>query len=107
MKEELQQRLFDAFPVLYQLKDAPLTESLMSWGFCCSDGWFDILWRLSRDLEEYNRVHPENPVMVRQVKTKFDELCFYINDRNNTKIMDRIATAAAEARQICEDDNQI
>ena len=100
MKAELEQKLFSAFPILYQLKDAPLTDALMAWGFCCGDGWFDLLWRLSRDLEEYNRRHPESPVMATQVKSKFGELCFYINDRDNEKIMDRIAEAETEARHV-------
>ena len=100
MKQELQRKLFDSFPVLYQLQDAPLTDALMAWGFCCGDGWFDLLWRLSRDLEEYNRSHPESPVMATQVKSKFGELCFYINDRDNEKIMDRIAGAETEARHV-------
>lgn len=103
MKAELQQKLFSAFPILYQLKDAPLTDALMAWGFCCGDSWFDLLWRLSLDLEEYNRDHPENPVIAIQVKSKFGELCFYINDRGNEKIMDRISEAETEARHIVEE----
>ncbi len=102
MKQELQRKLFDSFPVLYQLQDAPLTDALMAWGFCCGDGWFDLLWWLSRDLEEYNHNYPESPVMATQVKSKFGELCFYINDRDNNKIMDRIAEAETEARHIVE-----
>ena len=103
MKAELQQKLFSAFPVLYQLKDAPLTDALMAWGFCCGDGWFDLLCRLSKDLEEYNYNHPESPVIATQVKSKFGELCFYINDRDNKKIMDRISEEETEARHVSED----
>ena len=103
MKAELQQKLFSSFPILYQLKDAPLTDALMAWGFCCGDSWFDLLWRLSKDLEEYNHNHPEIPVIATQVKSKFGELCFYINDRDNKKIMDRIAEAETEARHIVEE----
>ena len=103
MNQKLQQRLFDEFPVLYQLRNAPLTEALMAWGFCCGNGWFDLLWRLSRDLEEYNRSHLESPVIATQVKSKFGELYFYINDRDNEKIMDRIAEAETEARHIVEE----
>lgn len=102
MKQELQQKLFDSFPILYQLKDAPITEALMAWGFCCGDGWFDLLWRLSKDLEEYNHTHPENPVMATQVKSKFGELCYYVNIRDDEEITRRIASAETEARHINE-----
>ncbi|MFA7231334.1 MAG: hypothetical protein WC071_08690 [Victivallaceae bacterium] len=103
MKVELQQKLFSAFPILYKLKDAPLTDALMAWGFCCGDGWFDLLWQLSQDLEEYNHTHPGSPVMAIQVKSKFGELCFYVNSSENNELIDRIAEGETEARNIGEE----
>jgi len=32
-------------------REGDVRHTLMSFGFCHGDGWFDILWRLCEDLE--------------------------------------------------------
>lgn len=52
MKEELSQKLYDNFPLLYRDRNESLRNSLMRFGFDCGDGWFQLLWDLSLQLEK-------------------------------------------------------
>lgn len=47
-------------------------------GFECGDGWFDMLNRMSLEVEEYSKKF-DMPVEVYQVKEKFGTLRFYCN----------------------------
>ncbi len=78
MRDELQNKLFEAGPILYSLRNLPVTECLMCWGICCPDEWFDVIYELTLKLEKYNETHPYQPVLAAQVKEKFGELRFYI-----------------------------
>ncbi len=40
MKEELDKKLVEAFPLLYGDRNAPMQTTCMCWGFP-GDGWFD------------------------------------------------------------------
>ena len=50
MKQELDNKLVKAFPLLYGDRNAPMQSTAMCWGFP-GDGWFDIIWDLSLKLE--------------------------------------------------------
>jgi len=50
MKEELDKKLVEAFPLLYGDRHASMQSTAMCWGFP-GDGWFDIIWDLSSKLE--------------------------------------------------------
>jgi hypothetical protein len=78
MNPELTQRLFDQFNYLYRGRHLPDTENLMCYGYCCGDGWFDLIWHLSEQVLAYCQQHPEAAdLMATQVKQKFGELRFY------------------------------
>jgi hypothetical protein len=70
MRDELQNKLFEAGPILYSLRNLPVTECLMCWGICCPDEWFDVIYELTLKLEKYNETHPYQPVLAAQVKEK-------------------------------------
>lgn len=64
-------KLLAAYPLLYR--------ELREWGFECGDGWFDLVWRLSADIESAARLEsiPESPDVwpsVRILKQKFGSL---------------------------------
>ncbi len=50
MNPELDKKLCEAFPILYQDREAPMQSTCMCWGFP-GDGWFQIIWDLSEKLE--------------------------------------------------------
>ncbi|MEO8121150.1 MAG: hypothetical protein ABI606_17735 [Rhodoferax sp.] len=73
------QQLFDAFPHLYRGRQLPASESAMSWGFECGDGWFDLIWQLSKSIEDSARhegIDPQSDEWAEatQVKNKFGSL---------------------------------
>ena len=55
MREELDNLLCEKYPLLYRDRNSPMTETCMCWGFCCGDGWFNIIDTLSALLcSDYN-----------------------------------------------------
>jgi ssDNA-binding Zn-finger/Zn-ribbon topoisomerase 1 len=75
MNQENERKLVEDFPNLYRGVNLPITENLMAFGFECGDGWFDLLYDLSKKLTETS---PE--IYAVQVKEKFGTLRFYITD---------------------------
>ena len=56
MREELDKLLCEKYPLLYRDRNAPMTETAMCWGFCCGEGWFNIIDTLSALLcSDYNQ----------------------------------------------------
>ncbi len=53
MREELDKKLVEKFPKLFRDRYAPMTETCMCWGFCCGDGWFNILDALCSNIDHY------------------------------------------------------
>jgi hypothetical protein len=78
-----------AFPKLYRE---------VRCGFYCPEGWVDIVWRLSEQLEPLG-------VECDQVKEKFGGLRFYTSgteDPNDKRIDDLIRQAEHEAERTCD-----
>jgi len=65
MNPELEQKFFDRFKFFHPEKSPK--ETLMCFGFECSDGWFQLIWDLCEDLE---KIVPEDFEVI-QVKEKF------------------------------------
>lgn len=57
MTQEKTQQLFDAFPSLYRGRVKPIEESLMSFGYDCGSGWFDLICMLSQKIEDVASPH--------------------------------------------------
>ncbi len=102
MKTSLDKRLVDSFPNLYADREASMQETAMCWGFACDDGWFDIIWRLSEQLEnEILKTRGDNTPRASQVKEKFGGLRFYMT--SSTEPMDEmIRRAEDESYKTCE-----
>ena len=79
MKEELDRKLVEDFPILYKDRRKSMTETAMCWGFECGDGWEPLIRELSKKIEEYNNTSYDLPTVAIQVKEKFGSLRFYIN----------------------------
>ena len=53
MNKELEKKLVERFPILYQgCKYGTVQDSGMAFGFQCNNGWFDIIWQLSLAIED-------------------------------------------------------
>jgi len=74
------QKLYADFPQLY--REATSEHSMMKFGFDCNDGWFDLIYKLSADIEAEAKVLGLDPdsdgwPKAIQVKEKFGTLKFY------------------------------
>jgi len=90
MKIELQEKLYETYPNIFQQKDLPMTQTCMCWGFDCGDGWYNIIDTLCHQIQwhlEHNLGADEDPDTVRveatQVKEKYGTLRFYYNGGND------------------------
>jgi hypothetical protein len=104
MNKENSKKLFDRFEFFHpELSPA---ENLMCFGFECSDGWFDLIWKLCENIEtslkgqtDWNPTIP--PFRVIQVKEKFGGLRFYTN-WGNDEIFKHINEAESKSHKTCE-----
>lgn len=111
MSPENTQKLFDTFPHLYRGRVKSLQESLMSWGFTCGDGWFDLVWTLSQDIEDLARTtglepHSDEWPEAVQVKEKHGMLRFHLKRTPLTtryKVVVLIREAELRSAIICEE----
>jgi len=51
MKQELQNKLFEKYPLIFQDKDKSMQETCMCWGIDCGDGWYWLLDKLCSNLQ--------------------------------------------------------
>jgi hypothetical protein len=110
MNEKLEKKLSEKYPILYRYtseKTKPLIP--MIFGFECGDGWYNIIDKLSAEIEKYNKVVMESdipeddkyPVIAFQVKEKFGGLRFYVGGAPEF-IHELITKAENESYEVCE-----
>lgn len=97
MRKQLENKLYNDFPNLYRQRNLSIQESCMPWGFECGDGWFDIIYQLSKNITDLD---PD--VQAVQVKEKWGELRFYINGGTN-EVYDLIDEATELSLKTCEE----
>lgn len=103
MKEELAQKLLNDFPRLYRDRH----ESSMQRGFECGDGWFELIYKLSQDIETVASevgLNPDSPEWpkCRQVKEKLGGIRFYVFNCHDERIRALIDSAYEQSRETCE-----
>jgi hypothetical protein len=106
VKEELDNKLVKAFPLLYKDRNAPMQSTAMCWGFP-GDGWFNIIWDLSSKLEpliqkfidenQDTELYPK----AAQVKEKYGGLRFYMTC-DTDEISNLVEKAEALSLKTCE-----
>lgn len=76
--------IFDRWPQFF-LNRAHARLSGMDKGFRCADGWFQLIWDLCSQLQPLSAEFEgtQSPFEILQVKSKFGELRFAPNRRNN------------------------
>ena len=107
MREELDKKLVEDFPLLYADRYGDMRETCMVFGFP-GNGWEPIIRRLSEKLErllaDWIRDNPDKDDQhprAAQVKEKFGTLRFYM--ASSLPGMDKaIAIAEAESEVTCE-----
>jgi len=77
MNQELQQKLFDKYPLLFAQHDLDMKETCMCWGIETGDGWFDLIDTLCKTIQSYITLNHKPQVEFVQVKEKFGTLRVY------------------------------
>ena len=62
MNKSLETKLVKEFPLLYINHEESPKNTPISWGFSCSDGWYDIIYNLSQQLEDLIREWIKNNI---------------------------------------------
>jgi len=104
MKQELDKKLVEDFPNLYQDRYKSMQETAMCWGFDVDDGWYNLIRELSEKLEKLIKLEPEDTwaqFRAVQVKEKFGSLRFYMSVE--TEEMEKeISNAEDKSSVTCE-----
>jgi len=103
MNNELEKKLVDDFPELFIHIDNPRA-SLMGFGCGCDDGWFGLVYNLTKDIYDEAKktgVLCNDDFYVVQIKEKFGQLRYYIT-YGNDEIFKLIEEAERVSATICE-----
>jgi len=100
MTPELVEKIYAVAPQLYKEKDWPPQKSLMAFGLAVGDGWYQLIFNLSVELEA--RHSEEFPVTAIQVKEKYGGLRFYVGYASD-EMQKLIDEAESASYTICED----
>jgi hypothetical protein len=85
MNKELQDKLFEKYPLIFQDKDKPMNETCMCWGITTGDGWYMLLDKLCSSLQWSTDRNSYPQVIADQVKEKFGGLRFYYHTQETEK----------------------
>jgi hypothetical protein len=108
MSPDLDAKLCADFPLLYSARHADMRHTLSHVGFETGDGWFDIIYELSAELEQLiEKLPPEerNNYYAVQVKEKFGLLNFYMS-RATEEMRSLIGEAEGKSASTCEECGQ-
>ena len=106
MSPELDERLCQKYPLIFQGRtDGDPRRTLMCYGFCHGDGWFNIIENLSAKIQTYcdeKKSQGEDfQVVAVQVKEKFGGLRIY-TDYGNVELDKVIHDVGIESVTTCE-----
>jgi|SRR5215510_3577356 len=93
MDIELQEKLVNHFPKLYKFSKS----------FDCGNGWFDLIWELSKKLEELIEpwIEEGSNSYATQVKEKYGTLRFYMSCETE-EMSSLIAESEKKSSETCE-----
>ena len=95
MNNELSKKLHERFPFF---------KGHYGWGlpFECGDGWFQLIWDLSLDLEQIAK-EEEVDLYVSQVKSKYGTLRYYMGAETErmSAVIDKYEELSAHICELC------
>ena len=93
--------LYERFPHLYRERAVPLKSSKMGWGFQCEEGWYKIIYEMSKKIQKLSS-EGEFAVAITEV-SKNEDGTLFVEARNlSPPIADIIASARERSRLTCE-----
>ena len=101
MDSQKTNELYEKFPHLYRERTAPLESSKMAWGFQCEDGWYKIIYEMSKKINKTSVEGEFAPAITEVSRNKDGTL--YVEARNLTPpVADIITSAKEQSRLTCE-----
>ena len=93
--------LYEKFPHLYRERTAPLESSGMPWGFQCEDGWYKIIYEMSKQIAKISKGGEFAPAIT--LVSKHEDGTLHVAVRNITPpIADIVTRATEKSRLTCE-----
>ncbi len=113
MNKELELQLVERYPDILRDYGGDNHQTLMSFGFECGDGWYNLLDECMAKISHFcylstTKSGDKITVVARQIKQKFGSLRFYVDidgasETEESIIHDIIAAAERKSAQICEE----
>ena len=93
--------LYEKFPHLYRERTAPLESSGMGWGFQCEDGWYKIIYEMSKKIDKISPEGEHAPAI--SLVSRHEDGTLHVAVRNITPpIADIVMNAQEQSRLACE-----
>lgn len=111
MKKELDDLLCQRYPEIFKDRNGDICETGMSRGFCCGEGWFDIIDGLCAEITACVAAVSVAPVVASQVKSKTGFLRFHFNGEFRAEgyapVRELIRVAQQKSERTCEECGQL
>ena len=93
--------LYEKFPPLYRERTAPLESSKMAWGFQCENGWYKIIYEMSKKIEKISKEGEFAPAIAEV--SRHEDGTLYVAVSNITPpVADIVTSATEQSRLTCE-----
>ena len=93
--------LYEKFPHLYRERTAPLESSKMAWGFQCENGWYKIIYEMSKKINKTS-VEGEFAPAIAEVSRNPDGTLYVAVSNITPPVADIVTSATEQSRLTCE-----
>ena len=101
MDSQKTNELYEKFPHLYRERTAPLESSGMGWGFGCENGWYNIIYEMSKKIDKISTEGEHAPAI--SLVSRHEDGTLYVAVSNITPpVADIVTRATAQSRLTCE-----
>ena len=101
MDSQKTNELYEKFPHLYRERTAPLESSHMAWGFQCENGWYKIIYEMSKKIDKISTEGEHAPAI--SLVSRHEDGTLYVAVSNITPpVADIITRATEQSRLTCE-----
>ena len=101
MDSQKTNELYEKFPHLYRERTAPLESSHMAWGFQCENGWYKIIYEMSKKIDKIATEGEHAPAI--SLVSRHEDGTLYVAVSNITPpVADIVTRATEQSRLTCE-----
>ncbi len=101
MDSQKTNELYEKFPHLYRERTAPLESSDMGWGFQCENGWYKIIYEMSKKIDKISPGGEHAPAI--SLVSRHEDGTLHVAVRNTTPpVADIVMNAREQSRLTCE-----